>query len=102
MSNVITGARGDLEGYGKIKICPACLDITDEQFVLTLPHILQVRMSPSVSECQGVYPNVSECLGVSPNDSDCVFECPRVSPSVSECLRVSKGVPECLIVSHSV
>ena len=72
MSNVITGARGNLEGYGKIKICPACLDITDEQFVLTLPHILQVRMSLIVSEC----------LRVS-------LQCLRVSPSVSKC-------PECL------
>ena len=41
-ANVVTGARGDLKGHSKIKICPACLDITDQSYILTLTHVLQV------------------------------------------------------------
>ena len=42
VSAAAVGARGDLQGINKKKYCPACKDITDEMFVLTLQHVLQM------------------------------------------------------------
>ena len=42
LSTAVIGARGDLKDIPKMRVCPACLDITDEVFDLTLPHVLQV------------------------------------------------------------
>ena len=42
VSAAAVGARGDLQGIDKKKYCPACKDITDEMFALTLQHVLQM------------------------------------------------------------
>ena len=42
LSTAAIGARNDLIDIPKMTVCPACLDISDEVFDLTLPHVLQV------------------------------------------------------------